>query len=95
MKEIIVNSAKYGERKILVDDDIFEQIGGFTWCVQKFGNHFYAMRKHPRTVSILMHRFIMGVTERKMYVDHIDQNGLNNQRNNLRIADHGQNLCNL
>lgn len=94
MKEILVTSKKYGENKILVDDDIFETQGRFTWCVQKSGNHFYAIRKYPRTKTIMMHRVIMGMTDPKIFIDHADQNGLNNQRQNLRIATRSNNLCN-
>ena len=94
MKEIIINSKKHGEKKILVDDDMFETLNEFTWCAHKIGNYFYAIRKYPRKTTILMHRLIMGVSDRKIYVDHIDQNGLNNQRSNLRIANHSENLCN-
>jgi hypothetical protein len=41
-----------------------------------------------------MHRLILGVKDRKIRVDHKDRNGLNNQRNNLRIANVVQNAGN-
>lgn len=43
--------------------------------------------------DIRMHRQIMGEPE-GMEVDHSDNNGLNNQKSNLRIATHWQNLAN-
>lgn len=94
MKEILVNSNKYGVKKILVDDAMFDDLSKYTWCVQKFKDKFYAMRKHKRTMSIQMHRFILNIVDRKVLVDHIDNDGLNNQSNNLRAATHSENLCN-
>lgn len=40
-----------------------------------------------------MHRFIIDAPE-GMEVDHIDGNGLNNQKENLRIVDHLENMWN-
>ena len=40
-----------------------------------------------------MHQLIMG-TRSTEYVDHIDGNGLNNQRNNLRVVTHRENCMN-
>src|SRR5690606_21975431 len=40
-----------------------------------------------------MHRQIMGFPE-GMEVDHIDRDGLNNRRSNLRLATHHQNAYN-
>jgi hypothetical protein len=39
-------------------------------------------------------RFILDIDDPKIEVDHEDHNGLNNQRYNLRVANHTQNDCN-
>lgn len=41
-----------------------------------------------------MHRWILGITDKKVLIDHIDHNGLNNQKNNLRIATSSRNKKN-
>jgi hypothetical protein len=41
-----------------------------------------------------MHRLIMGVTDQKVLIDHVDRDGLNNRRSNLRIADRSLNAHN-
>lgn len=41
-----------------------------------------------------MHRFILGAVDTRVEVDHKDHNGLNNQRYNLRLATHSQNMHN-
>lgn len=33
-----------------------------------------------------MHRYILGITDSNVVIDHIDRNGLNNQRKNLRVV---------
>lgn len=40
----------------------------------------------------MMHRWIMGVTDPEIEVDHRDNDGLNNQRYNLRPCTHLQNM---
>ena len=43
--------------------------------------------------KVFMHRMIMNAPD-GMSVDHIDGNGLNNQRANLRLVSRGQNRSN-
>lgn len=40
-----------------------------------------------------MHQMIMGIND-GMDIDHIDGNGLNNSRSNLRVCTHAQNINN-
>ena len=41
-----------------------------------------------------MHRLILGLTDPKIFTDHKDHNGLNNQRENLRKSTNQQNQFN-
>ena len=62
------------------------------------GRHtFYAVRNivvDGVRKTQYMHRFLMGVLDSTTDVDHKDHNGLNNRRNNIRIATHADNMRN-
>lgn len=81
-----------------VDDEDYDFLNQFKWQVHKDHNNIcYAvrsMRKNDIYTATKMHRLILGLTDPKIHGDHIDHNGLNNQRSNLRIATHGQNAQN-
>lgn len=76
-----------------VDDVDWQHVGLFTWHAHKSRNKFYAITT-INYKSVLLHRFIMGVTDPNIQVDHADSDPLNNQRNNLRICNNSQNQMN-
>lgn len=100
MKTIPLTRGKYA----LVDDGDFEYLNQWKWHAQFIKGIWYACRgvRQPKiaigipgkVVRILMHRVITGATGRWEIVDHIDHDGLNNQRHNLRIVTNSQNLRN-
>lgn len=79
----------------LIDDTDYERVSQFKWSATKTKSNVYAIRKVQKpgggTTSQLLHRFILGVTDRKIDVDHKDHNGLNCQRHNLRKCVRGEN----
>ena len=98
IKKIIINSPKYGQREVLVDDHWIERIKQYKWFIsKKEGKPFYAVRhewKNNKQKTISMHRQILGLTDPNIKGDHIDHDGLNNQEKNLRKATHAQNTQN-
>lgn len=77
----------------VVDDADYESVSQFQWHAIKKVNCWYAggprnVDKHRR---ICLHHFIMCPPD-GCRIDHIDGNGLNNQRHNLRVCTHQQNL---
>jgi len=95
MKQIPLTQGQFA----LVDDEDFEELKKHKWYAYKSKYTFYAGRKLRLGVNkrqiIVMHRQILGLEDPKMQGDHIDWNGLNNQRHNLRIATNSQNVRNV
>ena len=83
-----------GEYSAIVDDEWYVRLSQYRWrCnVGPYGNK-YAFRT-PKTngkqQSIWMHRLILPPSE-GFEIDHINGNGLDNQRHNLRICTKSQN----
>jgi hypothetical protein len=76
----------------MVDAADYEWLSQYKWCATSSGSTTYACRAHHGK-SIMMHRLIMK-PPKGMLVDHIDGNGLNNCRSNLRLCTRQQNACN-
>lgn len=75
---------------VLIDDDDYDLVSGYKWGIQKSNcNNIYAVNYSAG----LMHRLIMNANKNQI-IDHIDNNGLNNQRCNLRLCSHSQNMRN-
>ena len=94
MQTIILTQNKVA----LVDDDNFEELNKYNWCAIKGYNKYYAARISSRNSIetrklIHMHRVILGITD-KLKVDHINGDGLDNQKSNLREATSAQNSAN-
>lgn len=90
MKEIPLTQGKV----TLVDDADYEYLNQFKWCAWHNQNGIWYAVRTPMRVYHAMHRVILGITDSKTYTDHIDGDGLNNQRSNLRLATPAQNVRN-
>jgi hypothetical protein len=80
----------------LVDDEDYEFLNQWKWCAHKNKNNvFYVERNEliPKRKIIKMHRVIMNAPI-GMEVDHIDRDGLNNQKANLRLCTQTENQRN-
>jgi hypothetical protein len=89
----------------LVDDEDYERVAQFKWraqrCYFKDGTvrNVYACRTGKGAdgkwnVLVMLHRFVVGIADMSMDVDHGDHDGLNCQRHNLRVCSHSQNNAN-
>jgi len=83
----------------LVDDADFEWLSRWRWSINRGAGvraTRYAVRGERRgghRLLITMHRVIMGAEEGQL-VDHVNGDGLDNRRSNLRFCDHAQNMRN-
>lgn len=92
MPQIQLTQGKFA----LVDDEDFEFLNQWKWYAIKARTTFYAVRnvgRSPFQKRVWMHRAIMN-TPAEMDTDHRDNNGLNNQRENLRVCTNTQNQAN-
>lgn len=80
----------------VIDANDVPLVEGFNWQAQLRKWGVYAVRSErgvPKRGAILMHRVILG-EPKDLDVDHIDGNGLNNRKCNLRKATKSQNMHN-
>jgi len=86
----------------IVDADDYERLNKYKWCVSKTRHTNYAMRrtkgkrvkgKRVKRKTIMMHRFILNAP-RGLVVDHINHNGLDNRKSNLRLCTRAENSYN-
>lgn len=89
MKEIILRTGE----KTIVDDSDYEYLNKWTWNLAKRKNTNYAARREGEK-TILMHRVLLNINDTKILADHVDGDGLNNQRINIRVANRTQNNSN-
>lgn len=76
----------------LVDESDYAELSQYHWYMEKRFHNCYAVRTFRRK-QIRMHRHITEPPE-GLVVDHIDNDGLNNRRSNLRICTTKQNARN-
>lgn len=90
MKNITLTQGK----TTLVDDADYEWLNQWKWCAVHINRYWYASRTEGfRGQYISMHRLIIGVPQGLLF-DHLNNNGLDNQRHNLRICTQAENTHN-
>lgn len=79
-----------------VDDEDYEEISKYKWYLSSNG---YAMRSvymgRNKSSAICMHRQVINLDRlSKMDVDHINNNKLDNRKENLRVCTRSENMRN-
>ena len=78
--------------KALVDDEDFEFLSRYKWRVHHDESRMYVKCK-INGKSVSMHILLLGKKD-GLVIDHMDGNGLNNQRSNLRFCTTRENNLN-
>lgn len=90
MKLIPLTQGKFAK----VDDEDYEELIKYKWCAGRFrGGKWYAMtasNHEGKKSSVFMHR-VLNNTPKGMATDHINGDGLDNQKDNLRSCTASQN----
>ena len=79
--------------KAIIDIEDVKICSEYKWHIRRSGNNQYAVASLPNNRKIHLHRLVLDY-EGKDDVDHIDHNGLNNRKANLRIISHADNIRN-
>lgn len=83
----------------LVDDSDYAEVSKHKWYAQtgrKGKKNVYVARRDYRTGKLVkLHRVLLGITDPKVQVDHINGNGLDNRRCNLRLVSNAENARNV
>lgn len=92
-KEILLTQGKVA----LVSNEDYAVLSQYKWYAQRAKYTWYARRKvqigYKRQRTISMHGQILGATN-AMDIDHVDHDGLNNTRENLRLCTRSENQGN-
>ena len=72
------------------DLEDYDLIKDYCWCADTNGYVFTTQDNH----RVAMHRFVMKVTNKKIYVDHIFHNKKDNRKAYLRLSDTSKNQIN-
>lgn len=83
----------------LIDACDYDLVKDYRWYYRKpkKANSGYVLTSIPnngKRKTLQIHRLIMNCTDRKMQIDHINHNGTDNRRSNLRICTNQENIMN-
>jgi len=71
-----------------IDTDDYDKIKNSVWC---FSERYVRARIDGSDNKQYLHRFLLGITDPKKRIDHIDHDTLNNKKENLRVCTPSQN----
>jgi hypothetical protein len=99
---IFLNSPKHGLMETHINTSDLERMAEYngTWradwndCTRSFYVKGHARRPDGKQTSVYLHRWILDITDRKKYVDHVNRDTLDNTRKNLNEVTPAENQQN-
>jgi hypothetical protein len=79
---------------VLVSQNDADVLRANAWTQRIIGRLSYGTRSSYKNIITLLHRVVLGLFSSRPLVDHINRNGLDCRRTNLRICDSSSNLRN-
>lgn len=90
MKKIKLTQGKYA----IIDNEDFDLVSEYKWCAVNIKGCWYATRRpNKKNPHRRMHRFILSAKDNQE-IDHINRNGLDNRRLNIKICTRSENCSN-
>lgn len=96
MKKIDISTPKYPDTFALVDDEDYKRLNIYKWHPVIKGSVLYVVRqdgKKNNRITHYMHREIIDIPDGKL-IDHKNHDGLDNQRDNIRLCTQTENIRN-
>jgi hypothetical protein len=81
--------------EVLVDNDIIPKIKEYKWYRGVNGRAYRTYRKNGKNHNMWLHRFVLGIEEQGVLVDHINGDPSDNRRCNLRPCTSQENSRNM
>lgn len=89
---------------VIIDQEDLGRCYKYRWTIHRQYKNKYARaeigsgvgnRSRNKRKYIFLHHIIMGRPKDGLEIDHINNNGLDNRKSNLRIVDHTTNMRNI
>ena len=79
--------------KALIDTEDIDKVKNIKWHRSDLQRNTYYCISNDKEYKRL-HRLILGITDPSIFIDHINHDGLDNRKQNLRICNNQENLRN-
>lgn len=89
-KIVIRNNKHKIVARAIIDKDNISKVEKYKWNINNL--NYVVSKSFSKTT--LLHRLLMGVNDKNVFIDHVNGNPLDNRLKNLRIATQSQNLAN-
>lgn len=86
------NKEEVGRAKIDVED--IEKVSKYRWNLSKLGYVTSNSLRVSKGIMLWLHRLVMNIEDKKIFVDHKNHNNLDNRKSELRVSTNKENSRN-